>query len=1109
MRKFTLFLITAFLAFGYNGWGQIFITELADPGNSAGSRFVELYNAGASDVDLSTGYDLQRWTNNYADPQDPVELTGTITAGGFYVVCANQTTFTATFGFAADQNIGTGGPADSNGDDQIALRNPSNTIIDMFGVVGEDGSNTCHEFEDGRAERIASVVAGNLTWDESEWNVWSDGSTASGCTNHISNDPQDAPDDFDPGAWIGAPTSDPTITVSLSSLTGFSYLVGNGPSAEQSFTIEGSDLTHDITLIPPTNYEISTGTGGSFSATNPITLTQSGGTVATTTIYTRLKAGLAGGNYNNEDITAASTDATSKTVTCSGSVIKAEPTNHVTSFAATANGSSEIDLSWTANDGAVVPDGYLIKASTSDNVSAPVDGTAVADNTTIGSNSGAINITHGTNAYEWAGLTAETEYHFKIYPYTNSGSNINFKTSATVPSVNATTEEAIAPSAGIVFISEVCDAVTDYNSEFLELYNNSNNIISLSNTKIIRYPGVGGESEYVWDFSTDGSGDTQIPANGIILITRGATKAEFVSEWGSIPSGVNYNEGNSLLYFGGGRRWAIKDGGTANTDDGTEIDATNQAVANGNGDYQYPTGTWNAETEGNATPGVVSSTQDPAAYLWDGGAATTNWNDADNWNPNQLPGSGTNVTIEAGKVSIEIASDQTADCYDLKVDGTLTIKSDASNTGSLIVNGTLSGSGTTTMERTIDEYTNNANGWHLLSSPINNLTISGSDFEPGTGTPNLDDFYGWDELTFFWLNQKVVANNITNFVNGVGYLVSYETLATKDFTGTFNNADVTFTNLSKTTNKGEGWHLLGNPFQSALQWTNTDWVRTNFGVGAKIMNPGGSYTDITVGGTDIIPANQGFFVEATVDNSNTITIPESQRVHSITPFYKNSVPNMLSLKAVDGDFYQKSCIQFMDGSSNNYDEDYDVHFLGGMSGTPQFYSFIEEDNLSTNRIPTPENETIVPMIFSTSGETTVSIEAEGVESFAPSFEILLEDLQENIIIDLLENPIYTFESNPEYDAERFRVHFKSTTGISEGENISSFNIYSFNKNIYVSNPEFQNANVFVYNLIGQEVATFKINGDATNSFQLGVPSGYYLVKVVGDQTINTKKVYLK
>ena len=115
-------------------------------------------------------------------------------------------------------------------------------------------------------------------------------------------------------------SSSPTITLSPTTLTDFLYEEGNGPSAEQSFTVEGSDLTDDITLTPPTNYEISTATGGSFSATNPITLAQSGGSVASTTIYTRLKAGLAEGDYNTEDITAASTDADNKTVTCSGSV---------------------------------------------------------------------------------------------------------------------------------------------------------------------------------------------------------------------------------------------------------------------------------------------------------------------------------------------------------------------------------------------------------------------------------------------------------------------------------------------------------------------------------------------------------------------------------------------------------------------------------------------------------------------------------------------------------------------------------------------------------------------------------------------------------------------
>lgn len=112
----------------------------------------------------------------------------------------------------------------------------------------------------------------------------------------------------------------PDITVSTSTLTGFSYILGSGPSTEQSFTIEGSDLTTDISIVPPTNYEISTGTGGSFSATNPITLTQAGGSVVTTTIYVRLKAGLTAGDYNSEDITATSTGATDETVTCDGTV---------------------------------------------------------------------------------------------------------------------------------------------------------------------------------------------------------------------------------------------------------------------------------------------------------------------------------------------------------------------------------------------------------------------------------------------------------------------------------------------------------------------------------------------------------------------------------------------------------------------------------------------------------------------------------------------------------------------------------------------------------------------------------------------------------------------
>ncbi|HPX75707.1 MAG TPA: T9SS type A sorting domain-containing protein [Bacteroidales bacterium] len=114
----------------------------------------------------------------------------------------------------------------------------------------------------------------------------------------------------------GGSTPDPTISVNPASLINFSYEVGEGPSSNQSFTVSGSNLTGDITISAPTNYEISK--DSIFGSS--LTLTQTGGTVAPQTIYVRLKAGLTEGTYN-EIINISSSGATAKTVTCSGSVV--------------------------------------------------------------------------------------------------------------------------------------------------------------------------------------------------------------------------------------------------------------------------------------------------------------------------------------------------------------------------------------------------------------------------------------------------------------------------------------------------------------------------------------------------------------------------------------------------------------------------------------------------------------------------------------------------------------------------------------------------------------------------------------------------------------------
>ena len=210
MKKnyFLTLLLTLFIS-GLS-FGQVIITELADPNNSAGARFVEIYNVSDSDVDL-TDWELRRWTNANADPQGTgVDLTpiGTLTPGSFAIIAANGTTFASVYGINADIIGGIGGAVDSNGDDKIAIYDDSDTTIDIYGTPGVDSNNasSADNFEDGRAERAASVSSSNPVWTASEWNTDNDQGFGSGA--------QDAPGGFDPGAWIGETTSsEPSLTI--------------------------------------------------------------------------------------------------------------------------------------------------------------------------------------------------------------------------------------------------------------------------------------------------------------------------------------------------------------------------------------------------------------------------------------------------------------------------------------------------------------------------------------------------------------------------------------------------------------------------------------------------------------------------------------------------------------------------------------------------------------------------------------------------------------------------------------------------------------------------------------------------------------------------------
>ena len=122
-------------------------------------------------------------------------------------------------------------------------------------------------------------------------------------------------DNFQVQGTAGTPA--PALTVAPATLAAFATTTGT-PSAAQTYTLTGSNLTANVLVTPPAGYEVAQGTPtvpGLYAGTQ--TVTQTGGTVSTT-VYVRLTGAAAGtfsGNVTNVSGTASKNVAVTGAVT--------------------------------------------------------------------------------------------------------------------------------------------------------------------------------------------------------------------------------------------------------------------------------------------------------------------------------------------------------------------------------------------------------------------------------------------------------------------------------------------------------------------------------------------------------------------------------------------------------------------------------------------------------------------------------------------------------------------------------------------------------------------------------------------------------------------------
>lgn len=517
----------------------------------------------------------------------------------------------------------------------------------------------------------------------------------------------------------------------------------------------------------------------------------------------------------------------------------------------------------------------------------------------------------------------------------------------------------------------------------------------------------------------------------------------------------------------------------------------------------------------------------PAA-IWSG-ATNNEWTAVTNWLSPSIPVAGTDVTIPAlADIERYPTINSTAVCRNLtiingakltigsgkslSVNGTfvnyagitgLVLKSDAYSTAGSLIHNTSGVYATVERYITATNWTNPINGWHLLSSPVSSQSINGT-WKP-SGTGNDYDFYALNEskTAEYWLNQKVGANNITSFIPGTGYLVAYEQTGASPriFEGVINTSDLTLPGLTNTaTSSYPGFHLVGNPFTSAINWNSGSWTKTNIDANEYVWDNGAYKSTVDQSVTGIIPSMNGFMIRVSTTAGGTLKIPANSRIHDATNWKKSSINEMVLLKAndIDGGTSQSSIVRFNPQATVNFDTEFDSYFASGFA--PMFYSVTSGNNLLLNTLPEISETPIIPFAFIKNNAENFSIE---LAKSLPGVNIYLEDLKTNALQNLTENPVYKFTSAEGDDPARFRLHFQDLLA----EYQETFNIYQNNSNIYINTLQTDNAEIMISNMLGQVVLHVKTNGNPLTTLNSGsLQSGVYMISLSAGSKVVSKKI---
>ncbi len=512
-----------------------------------------------------------------------------------------------------------------------------------------------------------------------------------------------------------------------------------------------------------------------------------------------------------------------------------------------------------------------------------------------------------------------------------------------------------------------------------------------------------------------------------------------------------------------------------------------------------------------------------------------------------------NLTGVNSEAKIEITRTLKVEAGTFDTGDDLTLISNATQTA--LIDG--SGSGEITGLVSMQRYLDKAFGYKFFSSPFNNATVNDFspyiDFQdPVTGFPH---FYRYDE------NRRVDSLDLdaTGWVSYVdpgnalnvseGYAINFGASTgpqTVQITGEINNGPIAAKELLNHQREyTKGFHLVGNPYPSPIDWEATaGWTRNNIDNGIYFFTASdtdqytGTYTayvnDISTANpledgrsSNIIPSMQGFFIKVSdSETQNIVTASFGMNnkvrvVDLVQDFLKSPIKDqkpVIRLEAGFKNMEQKDAmvIYFSSLATANFEKELDAFKLKNTNpAVPSFYNITEDSKeLAINAIPFPEYGSYkkIPLGINVEQGGEMTINLSSMENLSSNFNVYLIDHEKNIGQNLSQDSEYSFKIKAGKHNSRFEIMFSeekvSNPAIAFNE---PFDVKLDNGQVKVSLnlEENQNGILRASTITGQILQIRKAKGKDEVIFDGITSNGIYIINLQLDQKQYAKKVLIK